>query len=317
MTGYTRQWECQTCGSRNETIDWPRELICDSCRAKRTVLNNPIHVLDHGFVLYKGHLGTDEDVVEAARQSTGKGFVSWEPYEGAPNGDMGIVDKLWRGNPVHGSVQEHNFLRVQVQLPIFVVREWHRHRTQSYNEMSGRYIELPDLYFVPELDRIQGQGKINKQGSEGELGLDLKVEAKHEIHAANTRARIAYKNNLDRGVSREIARVVVPVSQYTRMWASASMRNWFNFLDLRTRPDAQPEIRAYADVVEKIMMEIWPRSHAMYREYVRDAVKFSASEMKILRSCFADRGGAVLGEDAQRLLGKTKAGEFLAKLRDQ
>jgi thymidylate synthase (FAD) len=152
-------------------------------------------------------------------------------------------------------------LTIEVQAPIFVFREWHRHRTQSYNELSARYTELPNLFYIPDNERLMAakQSKKNKQGSEdGFTEVDAGI-VQGELKHTYGLCRDLYEHLLAKGVAREIARLVIPVAQYSRMRASANLRNWLAFLTLRMDPAAQYEIRAYANVVGDLIKQEFPR----------------------------------------------------------
>ena len=157
---------------------------------------------------------------------------------------------------------------IEVQAPIFVVREWHRHRTQSYNELSARYTELPNLYYVPSIERLLA-GKQSSKNKQGSMEGFTEVEArwlKQEIVYASEHSRKAYEWLLERGLSRELARLVVPVNQYTRMRASANLRNWTAFLSLRLDESAQYEIRCYALAVADILRGLFPKTMELFDE---------------------------------------------------
>jgi thymidylate synthase (FAD) len=260
-------------------------------------------VLDHGYARAVEHWGSDESIIAAARMSTHGEFRGWgplcrtcnlpapddimtappcsNPSPGKPMVDTGIgghvFDKpgdekllryLWEHK--HATPFEMAGMTIEVQAPIFVVREWMRHRTQSYSEQSSRYVEMPELFYVPSFARLQsgGQSKSNKQAS-GELLHDRKVElADHEIERACARAFTAYRHLLGLGVARELARLVLPVNTYTRMRASANLRNWLAFLSLRLDDAAQYEIRVYAEAVHVLLAEAFPRTLALFDEGV-------------------------------------------------
>ncbi len=216
-------------------------------------------VLDQGYVNYIEHWGSDERIIEAARMSTAKGFLGWPQ-------DEKLLRFLWTNQ--HHTPFEMAGLTIEVQAPIFVFREWHRHRTQSYNELSARYTELPDLYYRPSFERMEAaaQSAINKQSSGGKLKEEIIYDALAEIDLVYAKSRRAYETLLHLGVAREVARTVVPVGQYSRMRASANLRNWLHFLTLRTGGGAQWEIRQYADVVAKVVEEKFPRTYALWSE---------------------------------------------------
>jgi thymidylate synthase (FAD) len=240
-------------------------------------MTKEIAVLDHGYIKYVQHCGTDETVIETARMSTGKGFQGWDK-------DADLLEYLYEND--HATPFESGDLMIEVQCPIFVVRQWHRHRTQSYNELSGRYTEMPDLFYVPKTDRIQKQSTSNKQGSAGEFteGEQSKIQIMLEEDQENSRWN--YEDYLDMGLSRELARINLPLSQYTRFRAKANLRNWFAFLNLRLDEHAQEEIRKFAQAVAIIIQELWPRSYELFLEHTFFAVKFSRTEMDFLREFY-------------------------------
>ena len=246
-----------------------------------------IKLLDHGYVNFVESWGSDERIIEAARMSTNKGFQGWgtdecnwnvlptEPEEPKPcvkglrgcdadHGDQKLLAYLY--NNRHMTPFEMAGMVIEVQAPIMVFREWHRHRTQSYNEMSGRYTELPDLYYIPSIDRIQKQSKSNKQGSDEQFDEFNAKCHQSTIFGATRFARDAYEQLLKDGVAREIARLVLPVNQYSRMRASANLRNWLGFLELRMATGAQWEIRQYANAVATLIAEKFPRTYDLFME---------------------------------------------------
>lgn len=218
-----------------------------------------IKVLDLGYVTLIESWGSDEHVIRAARQSTTGSFNGWDT-------DGRLLRYLWTHN--HMTPFEMAGATFEVQAPLFVFREWHRHRTQSYNELSARYTELPDLFYIPSLERIrQGkQSSTNHQGSEPGLTEDEAQLVLLTITRVSNTSRRAYDHLLSRGLSRELARLVVPVNQYSRMWASANLRNWLAFLTLRMDEAAQWEMRQYATVVHTLLHERFPRTLTLFDE---------------------------------------------------
>lgn len=227
-----------------------------------------IDVLDHGYVELKESWGSDERVIEAARQSVDGGFVSWEPYKKHPKGDQGLLAYLYANK--HMTPFEMCGATFEIQLPIFVTREWHRHRTQSYSEASARYAPLPDLYYVPTYERLFNKNLDNKQANAikgaDELTDDAAWEWLDRVEAFYAEAESLYKDGLQWGIPKEIARIVMPVGHYTRMYASANLRNWMGFLTLRQDGAAQEEIRLFANAVATHLTEKFPRVMGLYNE---------------------------------------------------
>jgi thymidylate synthase (FAD) len=196
--------------------------------------------------------------------STAKGFQGWGT-ESSP-GDEKLLRYLWENK--HHTPFEMAGLVLEVQAPIFVFREWHRHRTQSYNELSARYTALPDLYYLPSLGRLKEakQSTTNKQSSASGVSAETAETAHAIISSALAAARQSYDALLALGVAREMARIVIPVAQYSRMRASANLRNWLQFLTLRLPENAQWETRQFAQAVATIVAETFPRTYHLFKE---------------------------------------------------
>lgn len=249
-------------------------------------MNNEIKILDHGYLKLVECYGSDESIVEAARMSTDKGFKGWGPNHRVEcktqspfiedigqcdcdlsiPGDEKLLDYLMRNR--HTSPFEMAGAIFEVKLPIFVIREWHRHRTQSYNEMSGRYTELPNECYVPDFERLTKAKKKDKgQGSDEGIVASMAEAAGRTIEWNYNTARSDYKKLLGHNIAPEIARLVLPVNQYTKMRANANLLNWFRFLEQRLPENAQWEIRQYAQAVGSVLKELYPRSYALFEKY--------------------------------------------------
>jgi len=203
-------------------------------------------VLDKGFVKLIDFMGGDQNAVDSARVS----FGSVSKGEAL---DRKLIEYLLEHG--HFSPFEHSVFQFHIKCPIFVARQWMRHRIASYNEISARYTEVQDEFYVPAAFR--GQDKINRQGSVRSGGLD---QAK--MLAAYDKAIKAsfdiYKELLDAGAAREMARMVLPVSQYTQFHWTINARSLLNFLELRTDSHAQYEIQQYAFAIREIFAEKMP-----------------------------------------------------------
>ena len=228
-----------------------------------------IKVLDHGYVRFveswgRGDANVPEaGIVEAARQSTQGSFRGWEQ-------DEKLLASLFNHKPPHSSPFEFGGMVIEVQAPIFVFREWHRHRTQSYNEMSARYAPLPDLNYIPSIERIM-MGTLattNKQAQGMKDAEPLTLHTAHQfrehISKLYERDQLIYDWALQSGIPKELARVHLPVGRYSRMRAQANLRNWLAFLTLRMDPAAQWEIRQYALAVGEMIAEHFPRTYRLY-----------------------------------------------------
>lgn len=225
-------------------------------------------VLDQGFVRLIETWGSDERIIEAARMSTNKGFLGWGPKEDGKPGDEKLLRYLYENN--HATPFEMGGMIIEVQAPIFVFREWHRHRTQSYNEMSARYTPLPDINYVPSVDRLLINSKTNKQAGTVAGAAELSVEGaawfRRELIKSYAESQKLYEQALEMGIPKELARVHLPVGRYSAMRASANLRNWLGFLTLRMAPGAQFEIRQYANVVADLVKNSFPRTYGLFAE---------------------------------------------------
>lgn len=239
-----------------------------------------IRVLDHGYVEFIEAWGTGKaglvidsggsierdyevGIIEAARQSTQGAFRGWDT-------DRKLLEYLYRNN--HSTPFEFAGGVIEVQAPIFVFREWHRHRTQSYNEMSARYAPVPDFKYTPTTDRLMqvNYSNINKQaGNVGgiELSADNAMKWLSMLEHAYAVAEEAYRFGLAVGVEKGLARLPMPVGNYSRMRASANLRNWLAFMTLRGAPNAQWEIQQYANAVGDTIEKHFPAAWALYQQY--------------------------------------------------
>lgn len=229
---------------------------------------NKAPVLDHGYVALVGKWGSEEQIIEAARMSTDKGFQGWGTPE-AP-GDEKLLRYLWEN--AHQTPFEMAGLTIEVQAPIFVFREWHRHRVPfGYNELSARYTPMPDVSYVPTLERCMlGSDGVNKQAGTIKDAEALTEEKASkflgEVEYLYTLAEIYYQRALKAGVPKELARVVIPVGRYSRMRATGNLRGWLAFLTLRDAPNAQWEIRQFAKEVANLVKQEFPRVYEIYTD---------------------------------------------------
>lgn len=211
-----------------------------------------VDLLDHGYVRLVDSMGGDLSIVRAARVSYD---AAWRAGEDE-GGDQRLIRYLWRNR--HTTPFEAVTLTFEVHAPIFVFRQWHRHRTWSFNELSARYRELPEEFYVPAAEQIGVQSKNNKQGRDLGGTTDNPESSRTIITLACESAFADYRELLARGVPRELARSVLPVSTYSTMFATVDLLNLLKFLSLRCDPHAQYEIRVYADAMRELARTIAP-----------------------------------------------------------
>ena len=225
---------------------------------------NRIDVLDHGFVRLVDSMGSDLSIVRAARVSYD---AAWRAGEDTGS-DARLIRYLWKNH--HTSPFEAVTLTFEVKAPIFVLRQWHRHRTWSFNELSARYRELPEEFYVPKPEHIGVQSASSKQARDLASMTEADTEAAEVeaevIRRACVHAFLIYRGLLERNVPRELARSVLPVATYSHMFATVDLLNLMKFLTLRCHAHAQMEIRAYAEAMLELIRPIVPVAVAAWEE---------------------------------------------------
>lgn len=280
-------------------------------------------LLNHGYSEYIEHWGSDERVIESARMSVSKGFISWDeiicpfcvhgnrvktkkiiksswdsliidikkeddcvyiqsllPNREETNfvimcpdcngsalypGDKRLLSYLMKNQ--HTTPFEMCGLTFEICAPIFVFRQWHRHRTLSYNEMSGRYTALPDYNYIPDISRLVKKDTKNKQ----QKGINNKILTDQEkedwlnkVTSLNILLEEFYQHSLELGIDKELARICLPVARYSKMRVSGNLLNWLKFCRLRSADDAQEEIRVYSLEIENVIKDLFPRVYEVY-----------------------------------------------------
>ena len=215
-----------------------------------------IRVLDHGFVRLDAVMASDLSVVNGARVSFAR------RKDELDDADSGLIRFLMRER--HGTPFEHNAFRFHVKLPIFVMREWARHRIGSFNEWSARYSQLEPEFYIPEPEDVRTQ--VGKPGSYSFDPVDpaLAEHTRETQRAVYEQAYAAYVELLEQGVAKEVARNVLPVAIYTQFYWTVNARSLMNFLSLRNAVTAQREIRRYAEAVELFLEQRMPVTHAAF-----------------------------------------------------
>ena len=227
------------------------------------IAENAIRVLDKGFVRLDEAMASDLSVVNGARVSFARHKTEMD------ESDEGLIRFLMRDR--HGTPFEHNAFRFHIRCPIFVAREWFRHRIGSFNEFSMRYAKATDDFYVPDADDVRTQ--VGKPGSYSFEPVDpeLAETAREELRAVYDAAYAAYERLVEQGVARELARAVMPVGAYTEFYWTVNARSLMNFVSLRASETAQREIRRYADACEHFLAEEMPITYEAFVDAGRSA----------------------------------------------
>ncbi|MCL1814201.1 MAG: FAD-dependent thymidylate synthase [Treponema sp.] len=259
------------------------------------ILDKEFPVLDKGFIRLLDYLGGDERVVQSARVSYGEGTKTYRE-------DAALIDYLLRNG--HTSPFEQVVLTFHVKLPIFVARQWIRHRTARLNEISGRYSVLKDDFYVPAPEDMALQSVDNKQGrSETALESGEARVIRSSLEESQKKAYDEYTRLVETGLARELARINLPLSLYTEWYWQIDLHNLFHFLNLRLDPHAQKEIRLYAEVLFDITKKVAPRCCVSFEEHIKEGVRFSRSEFTELQRRLTVEGGGK-GKNHTELSGK-------------
>jgi len=272
--------------------------------AAEQLLDVELKVLDHGFVRLVDYLGGDARIVQAARVSYGEGTKSVRE-------DGALIDYLLRNR--HTSPFEQVIFTFHVKMPIFVARQWIRHRTARLNEISGRYSVMRDEFYVPEPHEVRFQATRDKQGGDSrDVPEELRAQVIATLEAGQARTYGEYEGLLGKDIARELARVNLPLSLYTEMYWQIDLGNLFHFLRLRMDWHAQYEIRVYGDAVAKIARAVAPLAYDAFEEHELYGQAFSRTELGLLREALdPDRLEAALADSGLRA---TRKSEFLRKL---
>ena len=242
---------------------------------KDALLGKRIDCLDKGFVRLIDVMGDDAAIVQAARVSYGSGTK--KVLE-----DRGLIRYLLRH--AHTTPFEMVEFKFHVKLPIFVARQWIRHRTANVNEYSGRYSEMKDEFYTPHPNDIRPQSVANKQGRSDEtLPEGMAEQAANAFKSGQDEAYAQYQEFLEQGIAREIARINLPVSNYTEWYWKIDLHNLFHFLRLRIDAHAQYEIRVFAEAIAELVRPFVPYAWEAFEDYVLNAHRMTAPELKVMK----------------------------------
>ena len=279
-----------------------------SAQFEKTLGMKTVHQL--GFVKLLDVMGSDEEVENAARISYGKGTRKVSQTRN-------LIRYLIRHK--HTSPLEMCEVKFHIKLPIFIMRQLVRHRTANLNEYSGRYSIMSDEYYLPEADYLQKQSTTNNQGRE-EI-IPNKGLLQFEFNRIYDGAQIAYENLLNFELTKELARAVLPVANYTECIWKIDLHNFFHFVKLRADKHAQREIQDYANAMYELVKPKFPLCCEAFEDYNRDAVTFSKQEMDVIRELleYTDTKAALAGMSIkagtlEHKLGKRERTEFLEKI---
>lgn len=238
-----------------------------------------IKILDHGFIQLVDVMGGDQDIVDAARLS-----VAGENVKTVQNNE-GLIRYLLRNR--HTTPFEMVEFKFRCKMPIFVARQWVRHRTASLNEMSARYSELPAEFYVPECKDIQAQASKNKQGRD-DGALEDSFDHRQRFRDEADEAFVQYQSRLGAGMAREIARNNLPLSTYT-MWVwKIDLHNLMHFLSLRAHPHAQMEIRVYAEAMCEMVKERCPIAYRAFEDFRLNAAFLTKQDQLAIKHILAN-----------------------------
>ncbi len=255
-------------------------------------------VLDHGFVRVIDYMGDDSAICQAARVSYGKGTKK-------VSNDAGLIRYLMRH--WHSTPFEMCEIKLHVKLPVFVARQWIRHRTANVNEYSARYSILDREFYIPAPENLAAQSVVNNQGRgallEGDEAARVLEILKNDSHTAYDHYQAMMAQDGQKGLARELARMNLPANIYTQWYWKIDLHNLFHFLRLRADPHAQYEIRVYAETICKIVRDWVPDAYAAFEDYRLGGVQLSARAMDCLRRMLA-------GEAVTQATSGMSAGEW-------
>lgn len=271
--------------------------------AMEEIVGKEYKVLNHGLIRVVDYMGGDDAIVQMARVSYGQGTKT-------VNEDRSLIRYLVRNR--HTSPLEGCELKLHLKMPIFVMRQWIRHRMASVNEYSARYSEMRDEFYFPNPEDVLGQSTSNKQGSDGKLDNNEVIAFLANLEYDSNHNYENYKKALEGGVARETAREGLTLNIYTECYWKIDLHNLLHFCSLRADSHAQMEIRVYAEIILDQIIKSWcPHTYEAFNDYVRYSAKFSKQEMDILRKIVE---GTSLGEQKDSGLSKNEMNDFIKKL---
>ena len=247
-----------------------------------------IKCLDKGFVRLVDSMGGDDAIVQAARVSYGQGTSRVSQ-------DRGLIRYLMRHR--HTTPFEMVEFKFHCKIPIFVARQWVRHRTANINEYSLRYSEARDEFYTPDPEHIQFQSALNKQGRKGEVPAEMKQKVLDYFNEISERSFAMYTELNEAGIARELARAILPVNLYTEWYWKNDLHNLLHFIGLRSDSHAQYEIRVFSDAMAESVKAVAPFAWEAYQDYMVKGMRFSRIEQSLLEKNLPERVIDDIGED--------------------
>lgn len=297
-----------------------RSVITDTAIVRKSstyldgLLGHQFPVLDHGFIRVIDYMGDDSSILEMAKMS----------YDGGTQvtpDERTLLRYLFRHK--HTSPTEGCEIKLHLKMPIFIARQWIRHRMASLNEFSGRYSVMPDEFFVPMPEDIKKQSSSNKQGRGDDLDPQMQQELRNIIDGSSEFSFMSYNSLLENEVAKETSRIILPLNTYTQFYWKIDLHNLLHFLELRMHPHAQKEIRDYADLIYEFLWGWVPNTAEALKDYRLDAMHLSRMEVELMQNMFAKLMGESSADPFSELdgmiedcttLSKREKKEFIEKM---
>ncbi|MBO5235489.1 MAG: FAD-dependent thymidylate synthase [Spirochaetaceae bacterium] len=264
------------------------------------VLDKEFPVLDKGFVRLVDYYGSDSRIVQSARVSYGEGTKTMRE-------DGALIDYLLRNQ--HTSPFEQVVFTFHIKMPIFIARQWVRHRTARMNEISGRYSVMRNEFYVPAEEDVAFQSTDNKQGrSSDSVSKDFAEKVRQTLQDNQKTAYETYTELVDSGLAREIARINLPLALYTEIYWQCDLHNLMHFLKLRLDGHAQKEIRDYAKVLFDLASKVAPMAMQSFENHILKGVSFSGEELEAIRQLLEGKDNPLEGKKLDRFKEKIASG---------
>lgn len=258
--------------------------------AAEAILDKEFTVLNKGFVRLVDYMGGDERIVQSARVSYGSGTKTVRE-------DKGLINYLMKN--LHTSPFEQVSLTFHAKMPIFVARQWIRHRTARLNEISGRYSVMPDEFYLPAPEDIRYQSQNNKQGRGEEVSPELQAKVIEILKKDQISVYANYEAMIKDDVARELARINLPLSLFTQWYWQIDLHNLFHFLRLRMDDHAQKEIRVYGEVMAMMAKAVAPMAYEAFEEHILHGTRLSRTETAAVREILAGRENPLKGKELE------------------